>query len=98
MQERWMVQGEKNHFTCLEYVDYSGPVYQVLFVGGKHFPSCPSSSISLHMLALLIILMQMNRCLPEQLFPVTGLPLKRTAVTLTAYYAVTLAPGHSFSV
>ena len=40
--------------------------------------------------AHLIVSVQMNSCLPKQLFPGTLLSMKRTAVTQTAYYPVTL--------
>ena len=45
---------------------------------------------------------QLNSCLPEQLFtwtafyPVSGLTMKRTAVSQTAYYPVTLFLVHIF--
>ena len=89
---------KKHPFKCSEHVDYPRSCLPSTFCkGGGGFKRLPlpypkSSACADH----LIILIQMNGCLPEQFLPGNWIPMKRTAVTRTAYYLVTLGTIHSF--
>ena len=96
-----VIRYKEKPLICSEYVDY--PRSQHLMSEGK-FSLLLSTSLSL----ILCVgspsdyFIQLNSCLPEQLFtwtafyPVSGLTMKRTAVSQTAYYPVTLFLVHIF--
>ena len=69
---------EEEPFTCSEYVDYPGPVYLLWGVKFTFAPSFPYLWTAVY---------------PNSFYPVTGLPMKKTAVTWTVHYRVPFGTG-----
>ena len=112
LQRRYSFRFQLSHNQSLQPVSFSSeqpplPAQKMLITPGPRsfaFSTCcgvkyftfPSYLWSSACAAHLIIWQRWTAVYQNSFYPVTGLPMKRTAVTPTAYYPVTLVTAHCF--
>ena len=90
---------ESTNKKPLNCSDKTNPVYLVLFVG-EHVSFAPPLPYIFDLVQMQFICFFWYRwtaVYPNSFYPVTGLPIKRTAVTQTAHYPVAFGIGPKFS-